>query len=85
MRRLAIAAFLILVFSITGCTAPKIRLFPSQADPLREFTLEGESEPKILIVPNTGGDIKRTQGGIYPHATEHRAGGCFSAPAGRRR
>ncbi len=54
MRRLAIAAFLILVFSITGCTALKIRLFPSQADPLREFTLEGKSEPKILVVPIRG-------------------------------
>jgi len=54
MRRLAIAGFLILVFSITGCTAPKIRLFLSQADPLREFILEGKSEPKILVVPIRG-------------------------------
>ena len=54
MRRLLTVAILILAFSITGCTAPKIRLFPSQADPLREFTLEGESEPKILVVPIRG-------------------------------
>ena len=54
MQRLAITAFTILIFTITGCTAPKIRLFPSQADPLREFTLEGKSEPKILVVPIRG-------------------------------
>ena len=33
-----------------GCTAPKIRLFPSQADPLREFTLQGEGENKVLVI-----------------------------------
>ena len=54
MRRLALAAFLILVVTITGCQAPKIRLFPSQADPLREFTLEGKTEPKVLVIPIRG-------------------------------
>ncbi len=54
MRKLLTAAFLIILISITGCTATKIRLFPSQADPLREFTLEGKSEPKILVVPIRG-------------------------------
>jgi len=54
MRRLALAAILIVVFFISGCTSPKIRLFPSQADPLREFTLEGKSEPKILVVSIRG-------------------------------
>jgi protease-4 len=54
MRKILTAALLVIFISITGCTAPKIRLFPSQADPLREFTLEGESEPKILIVPIRG-------------------------------
>jgi protease IV len=54
MRKLLTAALLIMLISITGCTAPKIRLFPSQADPLKEFTLEGESAPKILVVPIRG-------------------------------
>ena len=54
MRRLAIAAILILVFSITGCQAPKIRLFPSQADPLQEYTLEGEADEKILVIQIRG-------------------------------
>ena len=54
MRKFFTATLLIILISITGCTAPKIRLFPSQADPLREFTLEGKSEPKILVVPIRG-------------------------------
>jgi len=54
MRKFFITALLIILISITGCAAPKIRLFPSQADPLKEFTLEGKSEPKILVVPIRG-------------------------------
>jgi protease-4 len=37
-----------------GCQAPKIRLFPSQADPLREFTLDGKADSKVLVVPVRG-------------------------------
>jgi protease-4 len=54
MRKFFITALLIILISMTGCAAPKIRLFPSQADPLKEFTLEGKSEPKILVVPIRG-------------------------------
>jgi protease-4 len=41
MRKLLIAALLIMLIPVTGCQAPKIRLFPSQADPLQEYVLEG--------------------------------------------
>ena len=54
MRKLmlfAVATILLLAF---GCQAPKIRLFPSQADPLREFTLEGKADPKVLVIPIRG-------------------------------
>ena len=54
MRKLMLISLMVMAISITGCTAPKIRLFPSQADPLKEFTLEGESAPKILVVPIRG-------------------------------
>ena len=54
MRKLTLISLMVMAISITGCTAPKIRLFPSQADPLKEFTLEGESAPKILVVPIRG-------------------------------
>ena len=37
-----------------GCSAPRIKLFPSQVDPLQEFTLEGTSEERILLLPIRG-------------------------------
>jgi protease-4 len=54
MRKSLFAAFLMIVFIMIGCTTPKIRLFPSQADPLQEFTLEGEAKQKILVIPVRG-------------------------------
>ena len=54
MRRLAIATILILVFSISGCQTPKIRLFPSQADPLQEYILSGKDDGKILVIQIRG-------------------------------
>jgi len=54
MRRLAIAALLIMLIPITGCQTPKIRLFPSQADPLQEFILEGKGDGKILVIQIRG-------------------------------
>jgi protease-4 len=37
-----------------GCTAPRIKLFPSQADPLQEFILEGTASEKVLLLPIRG-------------------------------
>lgn len=54
MRKLTVVVVLILVLLSIGCTAPKIRLFPSQADPLREFTLEGKAREKIVVIPIRG-------------------------------
>ncbi len=54
MRKLLLLAVLIIVFSVAGCTAPKIRLFPSQADPLKEFTLGGEADRKVVVIPVRG-------------------------------
>lgn len=54
MRRPAIAALLIILILITGCQTPKIRLFPSQADPLQEYILEGKGDGKILVVQIRG-------------------------------
>jgi protease-4 len=54
MRKLLLFALATTLLSLTGCTAPKIRLFPSQADPLREFTLEGKADQKILVIPVRG-------------------------------
>jgi protease-4 len=46
---------LIISFIITaGCTTPKIRLYPSQADPLHEFTLQGTEKGKVAVIPVRG-------------------------------
>jgi protease-4 len=45
---------MVMAFYITGCQAPKIRLFPSQADPLEEYTLEGKGKQKILVIHMRG-------------------------------
>jgi protease-4 len=50
MRKILVAALLIVLIPFTGCQTPKIRLFPSQADPLQEYTLEGKDDDKILVI-----------------------------------
>lgn len=47
-----IAAFVVLF--LIGCEAPKIRIFPSAADPLQEYTLQGKEEGKVLVIPIRG-------------------------------
>ena len=54
MRKLLIVALTIMLISIFGCQSAKIRLFPSQADPLKEYALEGEGDEKILVIPVRG-------------------------------
>jgi protease-4 len=54
MRKLLLLILAVNLIFISGCTAPKIRLFPSQADPLKEFTLEGKAAKKVLVIPIRG-------------------------------
>ena len=54
MRKLLTVALTIMLISIFGCQSAKIRLFPSQADPLKEYALEGEGDEKILVIPVRG-------------------------------
>jgi protease-4 len=52
IRCLIFLILLILIYS--GCAPPKIRLYPSSADPLREFTLQGKEKGKLLVIPIRG-------------------------------
>ena len=54
MRKSLLIALLVIEFFMIGCTAPKIRLFPGQADPLQEFTLEGKAKQKVMVIPVRG-------------------------------
>jgi len=54
MRRSIFIVVAITVLFLIGCQAPKIRLFPSAADPLEEYTLEGEENAKVLVISIRG-------------------------------
>lgn len=49
----AIIAIIVLL-SITACSAPRINLFGNAQEPLKEFTLEGSGADKILLIPVNG-------------------------------
>jgi len=44
----------IIAVGLAGCAAPEITLFPDGSDPLQEFTLSGEKEGKVLVIPVQG-------------------------------
>ena len=54
MQKTSLIVLLVVLISLHGCTAPKIRLFPSQADPLKEWTLEGKADQKVLVIQVRG-------------------------------
>jgi protease-4 len=54
MRKPLMLVTLLLVAAAAGCTSPRIKLFPSQTDPLQEFTLEGKAAEKVLLIPVRG-------------------------------
>jgi protease-4 len=53
MRKMFLVA-VISVLIISGCGAPEVKLFTDSTDPLQEFTLEGKTKEKILIIPIRG-------------------------------
>ena len=50
MRRSIFIVAVVVVFFLIGCQAPKIRLFPSAADPLQEYRLAGKEKGKVLVI-----------------------------------
>ena len=52
--RIKIVFLLIMSFLAAGCMSPKVKLFTDATDPLKEFTLAGEAEDKILLIPVNG-------------------------------
>lgn len=39
---------------VVGCAAPEVKLFSDATDPLKEFTLEGTDEDKVLLISIRG-------------------------------
>ena len=54
MRKTTLVVLASVLMLTSGCIAPRIKLFPSQADPLIESTIEGKTEEKILVIPIRG-------------------------------
>ncbi len=54
MRRSPSIIIAIAVLFLIGCEAPKIRIFPSYADPLQEYTLQGTETGKVLVIALRG-------------------------------
>ena len=48
--------FILLIgaFLLSGCITTKVTLFRSYTEPLKEYTLEGEGDGKVLIIPVKG-------------------------------
>ena len=44
----------LIVSMLFGCASPRITLFSDASDPLRETTLDGTADDKILVIPITG-------------------------------
>jgi len=54
MRKPLFIIAVVVVLFLIGCQAPKIRLFPSAADPLEEYTLAGTEKGKVLVISIRG-------------------------------
>lgn len=59
MKKLLFLTALCSLLLLTACSAPRLNLFDTTPNPLREFTLEGKGKDKILIIP-VGGTISDT-------------------------
>lgn len=42
------------IFLLSACAAPRLSLFDTSPNPLREYTLEGKGNDKILVIPING-------------------------------
>lgn len=51
---LSIAAAVSVLLVLSGCSLPKVSLFGDTAQPLKEYTLQGEGEGKVLVLSVDG-------------------------------
>src|SRR3972149_2557404 len=54
MRMAGFAITVMILLFVTACSLPRIKLFSDEIDPLKEYTLEGSSADKILLIPVEG-------------------------------
>ena len=79
MRRFTgIGLTILMAMLLFGCAGPRITLFSDAADPLREVTLEGTTDDKVVVIPITGvitdtpkSRIARTMPGMVQEVVSH--------------
>lgn len=54
MRTTRVLTVIIVLFLVTACSLPRLRLFGDGADPLKEYTLEGSGSERILLISVQG-------------------------------
>ncbi|MDP2853379.1 MAG: signal peptide peptidase SppA [Smithellaceae bacterium] len=54
MKKFFFLTALCSLFLLSACSAPRLNIFDTTPNPLREFTLEGKGQNKILIIPING-------------------------------
>jgi protease-4 len=54
MRKPYLIIGLLVMIMVTACSGPRIKLFSEAPEPLKEFTLEGSSTDRILLIPVNG-------------------------------
>jgi len=54
MRTYVWYVWALIAVGLMGCAAPEITLFPDGSDPLEEFTLSGQKDGKVLVIPVQG-------------------------------
>ena len=78
MRKLVLVLSAVFLILAGGCATPRIKLFPSQVDPLQEFILDGKAPEKVLLLPvrgvisdNPQQGLLRTQPSTVQEAVSH--------------
>lgn len=56
MKPILKKSLILLLLSVcaAGCMSPQVKLFTDATDPLKEFTLKGEADEKVLLIPVNG-------------------------------
>ena len=49
-----ILMLMVLFVCAAGCMSPQVKLFTDATDPLKEFTLQGRADTKVLLIPVNG-------------------------------
>lgn len=60
--------FIIAIFILSGCISPKINIFSNGQSSLKEYTLEGTGEQKVLVIPIQGNITNKTKQGIMKNS-----------------